>query len=297
VKRFLGSEKDAAVKLALGRYTQFLHSLRNEELPVSNDTWVLAGRTTPPVVSDQVQLGLEKYWGERWSASVEAYARTFRGVTEINFADDPNDPSDDLLSGRGRSYGIDFLVRRSTGRLTGWTTLSLLRATRTLPDPAAAGWEDVPAETTFPPIYDRRVDLDLVLQYELPGKVEAGMRLNYGSPLPYTRPVAQYYAWRYDLTDARWEPQDQPGGGDPLYVVLGPRNAERYPPYVRLDATLRRTYHPGWGSWTPYLQVLNLTNRKNVLWYFYNYDRVPPTRSGLSMFPVLPAVGVEFSFR
>ena len=58
----------------------------------------------------------------------------------------------------------------------------------------------------------------------------------------------------------------------------------------------RRSFERPWGSWTPYLQVLNVYNRKNVLWYFFNYDRRPPTRSGLSMFPVLPALGVEVAF-
>jgi hypothetical protein len=296
VKRFLGRERDAALKLALGRYTQFLHSLRDESFPVSNDTWIVAGRGTPAVISDQVQVGLEKYWGDRWSASVEAYYRDFEGVTEFNLADDPNDPLDDVVNGSGRSMGIDLLLRRNAGGLTGWATLSLLRADRTLPDPLAEGWDDLPPEVSFSPIFDRRVDLDVVLQYVAPGEVEVGIRWNFGSPLPYTRPVAQYFGWRYSPLRREYEPLDQPGSGAPIFIRLGDRNSERYPPYHRLDVTLRRTFDRSWGSWTPYLQVLNAYNRKNVLWYFFNYDRTPPTRSGLSMFPVLPAIGVEMSF-
>jgi hypothetical protein len=37
-------------------------------------------------------------------------------------------------------------------------------------------------------------------------------------------------------------------------------------------------------------------NRSNVLFFFYNFDRTPPTRSGISMFPVLPTIGIEASF-
>jgi hypothetical protein len=33
-----------------------------------------------------------------------------------------------------------------------------------------------------------------------------------------------------------------------------------------------------------------------VLFYFFNYDQSPPTRSGISMFPLLPAIGMEASF-
>jgi hypothetical protein len=295
-KRFLGPGRDAAVKLSFGRYTQFLHSLRNEELPISNDAWVLAGRFVPPVRSDQVQLGYERFWADDWSISLEAYLRTFRGVTEFNLADDPNDPADDLLAGRGRSHGADLLLRRNTGRLTGWLALSYLRATRTLPDPLAPGWEEFPPAVTFPPIYDRRFDLDVVAEYTLGGRVELGARWNFGSPLPYTRPVGQYLGWRYEPGGGYFEPNLGPWDRVPLYVVLGRRNEQRYPSYHRLDLTARRTFNPRWGTVTPYLQVLNAYNRRNVLFYFYNYDRVPPTRSGLSMFPVLPALGVDFSF-
>ncbi|HEX6925682.1 MAG TPA: TonB-dependent receptor [Longimicrobiaceae bacterium] len=296
VKRFLDADREAAVKLAMGRYSQFLHSLRDESLPVSNDTWIVAGRGAPVLISDQIQAGVEKYWGDDWSASLEAYYRDFDGVVEFNLADDPNVPYDDVLAGSGRSAGVDLLVRKNSGSLTGWATISYLRAERTLPDPMAEGWEDVPPEVTFPPVFDRRIDVDLVLRYLAPHGLELGARWNYGSPLPYTRPVAQYYAWRYSPLRRQYEPLDQPGDGPPLFVRLGDRNAERYPPYHRLDLTVRRTFERRWGSWTPYLQILNAYNRRNVLWYYFNYDESPPTRSGLSMFPILPAVGVEMSF-
>jgi hypothetical protein len=298
VKRFLGPRRDAAVKVAVGRYVQFIHSLRDEALPVSNDRWVLADRNVPPVVSDQVQVGLEKYFGEAWYASAEAYYRTYDGVTDFNVADDPNLTSDDLLHGDGNSYGLDLLIRRNTGRLTGWTTISLLRAERTFPDPLAGGFQDVPQTVTFPPIFDRRVDVDLVLQYKLPAALETGLRWNYGTGTPYTRPVAQIVGFETDVADGGYR-LPRPEGDDPdvpYYVVPGDRNRQRYPAYHRLDLTVRRPYVRRWGTFTPYLQVLNVYNQRNVLFYFFNYDKTPPTRSGLSMFPLLPSIGVEASF-
>jgi hypothetical protein len=297
-KRFFGAERDGAVKASAGRYVQFLHSLRDENLPVSNDTWITADEFVPAVVSDQVQVGVEKFWGDRWNASAEAYFRRFRGVTELNPADDPNRDGDDLLQGRGRSYGLDLLVRRTQGRLTGWTTLSLLRATRTFPDPAALGLEGVPQEYTYPPVFDRRVDLDVVAQYKLGRRTELGARLNFGSGVPFSRPVAQITGIDTDVVGGGYR-LPRPEAEDPelpVFVVPGLRNAERYPAYHRLDVTLRRTYERRWGTLTPYVQVLNAYNRRNVLFYFYNYSDVPATRSGISMFPVLPTIGVEATF-
>jgi hypothetical protein len=297
VKRFFGARREGAVKVALGRYVQFVHSLRDEELPVSNDYWVTSDRFVPAVVSDQAQLGVEKYWGERWYASAEGYWRRYLGVTDLNSADDPNDPSDDLLRGHGWSYGADFLVKRRQGRLTGWATLSLLKARRTFPDPLHLGLDGLPGTITFPPVFDRRVDLDVVGEYRI-GKVDAGMRLNFGSGVPYTRPVAGYVGFETNFADGGYR-VPRPVGTDPsipVYIVPGQRNGQRYPAYSRLDLTFRRTYTRRWGTLTPYLQVLNATNRKNVLFYFYNFDQQPATRSGVSMFPVLPSIGVEVAF-
>jgi hypothetical protein len=298
VKRFFGTDSEWAAKLAVGRYTQFLHSLRDEELPFSIDTWVLAGENVPPVVSDQVQAGVESFRENGWSGSMEAYYRRFRGVTEFNPADDPNDPADDLLAGRGTSYGLDMLLRRSGGRLSGWATLSLLRASRTLPDPELSAVEAAPIEATFPPVWDRRADVDLVLQYALGSRTEAGLRWNFGSGLPYTRPIAQHAGWQHELRGGLTQPArfGRDSEDAVLYVVLGPRNAERYPAYHRMDLTVRHSLTRGWGTVTPYLQVLNVYNRRNPLFYFYNFDGTPPTRSGISMFPVLPAIGLEVSF-
>lgn len=297
-KRFLGPGDGFAVKLAVGRYSQFLHSLRDEELPVSNDTWVLADASVPAVVSDQVQLGIETFWGDGWSASIEAYLRRFDGVTEFNLADDPNDPADDLLAGDGRSRGLDLLLRQSSGKLTGWATLSLLRATRSFPNAQAAGWDDVPQEITYPPIFDRRIKVDIVAQYVAESGLEIGGRWNYGSGIPYTRPIGQYLSWRHHPLEGQAEPYGFESGEDglPLFVLLGKRNAERYPAYHRLDVTVRRPFERSWGTYVPYLQVLNVYNRRNVLFYFYDYNKAPPVRSGFSMFPILPAIGVEVTF-
>jgi hypothetical protein len=44
------------------------------------------------------------------------------------------------------------------------------------------------------------------------------------------------------------------------------------------------------------VDVLNMYNRRNVLFYFYQYSEVPPVRSGVSMFPLLPTFGLEVHF-
>jgi hypothetical protein len=293
-KRFL--DANTAVKLAVGRYAQYLHSLRDEELPIGIDIWVLAGERAPHIISDQVQTGLELFRGS-WYASVEGYYRDFNGVTTNNFADDPNTPLDDLIGGNGNSYGGDLLLRRDEGRLRGFLSVSWLKARRTFPDPTLG--IEPPPTVAYPPVFDRRLDIDLVLRTMLPRAWEAGIRWNFGSGLPYTRALGGYRFVEYHVVNTFINPRgnrELNGGLEENAVLLGARNSERYPAYHRLDFSLRKPFQKSWGKLTPYLEVLNVYNRKNVLFYFYEYDREPAVRSGVSMFPLLPTVGVEIAF-
>ena len=303
VQRFLGAG-DLAVKLAVGRYTQFVHSLRDEELPLGLDFWMLAGARAPHTISDQIQAGIEGYRGDNWFWSVEAYARSFDGVVTFNTAENPNDDFDDVLSGEGFSYGVDLLIRRETGEVTGWMDVSFLNADRTFPDPLSP----LPGqpEVSYAPIFDRRVDVDFVLSYPAPWGWEGGIRWNLGTGIPYTNVLGsyQYYDPRYvggrglqwsgapDPTDPEADPDDNGDFG----VILGDRNSVRYPSYHRLDLSFRRTFDKSWGSLTPYINLLNVYNRQNVLFYFFEYERTPATRSGVSMFPLLPTFGLEVRF-
>lgn len=296
VKRFLAGSQ-WAVKGSVGRYAQFLHSIRDEEVPIGLDVWVLAGEQAPHVVSDQVQVGLEGYPREGWFLSLEGYFRNFDGVVTTNLADNPNDPLDNYLPGTGESYGADLYLRRTQGATTGWFSLSFLKTDRTFPD-FVSGLDPPPA-ITYPPIFDRRIDLDVVLRRDLGRGFEAGLRFNYGSGLPYTRPLGSYvYLAPRVLPGLGLNAEGLEGEGDEDFsgVVLGDRNSTRYPSRHRLDMSLRWVLNRSWGRMTPYLSVLNMYNRKNVLFYFFEYDKEPPVRTGISMFPFLPSIGLEVSF-
>jgi hypothetical protein len=298
-KRFLYGSR-WALKGSAGRYAQFLHSIRDEELPVGLDVWVLTGKEIPHVVSDQAQVGFEGYPREGWFLSVEGYVRGFDGVITTNFGDDPNDPEDDYLPGTGSSYGVDLFLRH-TGRVTtGWLAVSLLRASRTFPD-FLSGLHEAPS-ITYPPVFDRRLDVDLVLQRQLGKDLEVGLRWNFGTGLPYTRPLGSYVYLSPRVTGGsglEWDSGDGDSGtvgSGSFGVLLGDRNAARYPSRHRLDVSLRWDLLRPWGRMTPYISILNVYDRRNVLFYFYQFDRDPPVRTGISMFPFLPTVGLEVTF-
>ena len=260
---------------------------------------MLAGERAPHVTSDQLQLGLEGYVGLDWFWSIEGYVRDFDGVVTFNPADDPDDPLDDILAGDGLSRGLDLFLRKERGPVTGWVSLSFLKAERSFPDALSPV---VPRPvSTYAPIFDRRLDADLVISYPAPWGWEGGIRWNVGTGTPFTRAVGIYAYNTPRIVDnggrLLWSGSEEDDGFDGGYAVqLGPRNASRYPTYHRLDLSFRKTVEKSWGTLVPYVDLVNVYNRRNVLFYFYEYDRAPPVRSGISMFPILPTLGLEVRF-
>jgi hypothetical protein len=300
IRRFVGGG-DVALKASVGRYAQFVQSVRDEELPLGIDVWVTAGGLIPGVVSDQAQVGVEVFRGDGWTFSSDLFVRDFRGVITQNPVNDLNDPADRYLRGTGTAAGIDAFIERRTGRVQGSLSLSYLKADRTFPDVFAGRFP--PEPLTYPPVFDRRLDADLVLRFPLGRGWDGGLRWHVGSGIPYTQPVASYpifsprqtqdgrLRWRPDAVAAGEEDNDGPFG-----VLLGPRNGARYPTYHRLDVSARKDYVRSWGTITPFLNILNVYNQANVLFYFFDFKAVPATRSGLTMFPFLPTVGFDVRF-
>ena len=288
-KRFVGGGR-WAVRAAGGRYTQFVHSVRDEQIPFGLDAWVLSGQQAPPLISDQVQAGLEGWLGatDTWFTSLEAYYRAQDGLVARNWGDDPADPADDLFIGDGRAYGADFLLRKDSGPTTGWLSISLLKADRRLPE-AGVGPNAEPM-VRHPADFDRRLDVDLVIRHQLPWGIAGSLRWHLGTGLPYTLPLRDYHVTRLQLMDLTADPFDR------SVVLLGPRNGERYPVSHRLDVSLRRTWEKEWGRITPYVHVINVYNRKNVLYYSLAYRTDRTILNGVSMSPLLPTIGVEVSF-
>lgn len=268
----------AAVTGSVGRYYQAVHSIRDQEFPLTlNESWIAADRNVPVGRSDHFVIGFESWMGRDFQLTVEGYRKTFRNLVSPNRGQSLDRSGDEYVPTAGRSSGLDVTFRRHAGAVRGWLAYSYMRARRT-----ADG-------ITYPPAHDRRHTFNAVL--ESPGPLGASMtvRWGFGSPLPYTAFTGLWYHRVYNITDHRFEDYNQ----EP---VAGPRNGARYPAYTRLDVGLRWSARKWGATWEPYLQVVNAYNRKNAFIYFFDYETAPPRRSGVSQLPFLPTFGLEIHF-
>jgi hypothetical protein len=267
-----------AFTASAARYHQVVHSIRDQELPVTiYEFWIGADSLVPVARSDHLVLGVERWFGPDVQLSIEGYRKTFAGLVVPNRALDLTVSGDEFLPADGWAWGADVLLRKHVGPVRGWIAYGYAKAER-----RGRG-------ETYPPGHDRRHTLNLVAFVPGPLGADVGVRWGYGSPLPYTGFVGEWEHRRYDPTNHRFESWFR----EPIGARL---NGERYPPYSRLDVSLRWDFTK-WGvRWEPYLQVANVYNRKNVFLYFFDYAAAPPTRTGVSQLPILPTFGIEFSW-
>lgn len=270
--------RDKALTGSVGRYHQAVHSLRDQEFPITiYEFWVGADEFIPVARSDHAVLGYEQWFDHGFQVTVEGYVKTFRDLVIPNSAQSQRDVGNQYRPMEGESWGVDVLVRRHTGRVQGWMAYGFNKTER------RAGGQ------TFPPAHDRRHTVNVVLRAPGPLGSDLGLRWSWGSPLPYTGLNGEWSHREYQLSQHNF------AGGDaePLSTAI---NAERFPSYSRLDVGLRWQFAK-WGiEWNPYVQIANVYGRRNVFLYVFDYGSRPPTRSGVAQVPLFPSFGVEFKW-
>lgn len=270
---------DLAVTAAGGRYAQWMHAIRDEDLPLRIfDFWVSADEHIPVSLATHGLLGAEWWTSDTRFVRLEAFLKEYDRLLEPDPEDDPIARGDEFRDVEGRSYGFDLLVRQlDAGALSGW-----LAYTFTINERIKDGAEYDPAQ-------DRRHNLNLVATYRMPGNYVLSGRFGFGTGTPYTPIEGQLVRRVYDPVRQAW-------GGDGAErqadAVGGGRNIERYPSYHRLDLAISRTYVKERVTLTPFLQIVNAYNRRNVWIYKFDYEDNPPTSEAISQFPILPTIGL-----
>src|SRR5690606_11526014 len=116
-----------------------------------------------PQIADQVALGyFRNFQQNQYEFSVETYYKNMHH--QIDFRNGADLQANkymegDLLYGKGRAYGVEFLLRRNKGRLTGWLGYTLARSERQFDDINQGNW--------FAARQDRTHDVSAVGMYQL----------------------------------------------------------------------------------------------------------------------------------
>jgi len=272
-----------AITAAGGRYSQWMRAMRNEDLPLRVfDLWMASDRTIPVSTSTQFSLGAERWLAKDRFLRVEGYSKNYDRLAEPASTVDPRIRPTLLRYYDGRSYGVDFYLRQvEHNGFSGWIAYSYGVTTRERDG------------STYWPAHDRRHNANVVATYApARSRWALGSHLGIASGTPYTGWAGLMNRYRYDPVRNVWGPPGSDGEED----VRGPRNGERFPFYWRLDLSAERRFDMGAMTVKPYLNLVNVFNRKNVFLYTVDTNTDPPQVKGASQLPFLPSFGLRMEW-
>ena len=286
---------DLSVKAGYAMMTQYVHLLSTTSVTLPTDLWVPVTDRVKPMTSHQVAAGLFYSLSGIADFSLEAYYKHMDNIIAYKdgatFFGSTENWENLVYSGQGRSYGIEFLVQREIGNLTGWLGYTWSRTMHLFDREGQV----LNGGREFPAKYDRRHDLSIVLSYKVSPTVDFSATWVYStgnaaSLATRTYPVAQEDPDDYD---------NGIGYGRTISDVEG-RNNYRMPDYHRLD--LGANFHRQWKCCrrTINVSVYNVYNRQNPYMLYRSnrdtYRHYPSALVQLSLFPILPSAGYTLYF-
>ncbi|MBL7850796.1 MAG: TonB-dependent receptor [Cyclobacteriaceae bacterium] len=154
------------IKASYSRMAQYLHRVSSAAVAFPTDIWYPVTGSVKPQRSDQWSLAVQRLFPKAGIfLSAEAYYKTLDNL--IGYREGANlfvkrDFEEQLIQGEGRSYGMEMLVKKETGRLTGWISYTLSWSERRFDELNGGDW--------FYARYDRRHNIAVVANYRLARK-------------------------------------------------------------------------------------------------------------------------------
>ena len=284
--------ENTAIKASYNRMRQYIHLISNTTSSLPIDTWRPAGRYIDPGTADQIALGWNRnFKGGEWQLSIETYYKSMRDLVDFKNGAQPTGVDNievALMTGRGRSYGLEMQLDKKIGQLTGWVAYTYSRSQLQV-DLGATPEEWINLGNWYSAAQDKPHDVAIVAAYAWKPNISFSGSFIYQTGKPYTYPEAK----------SEFE--------GIIYPFALSRNNSRTPAYHRLDLSMdvaipNKKENGRKGSWN--FGVYNAYARKNAFSIFFeeelddNGDPTGQTRATqLSIFATaIPTITYNLDF-
>lgn len=268
----------SSIKASYVRNAQNLHMISNSTASRPTDKWLPSTNMIKPEVSDQVAIGYYRnLFSNQFELNVESYYKTMQN--QIDYRDGADIFNADaietqLLYGKGRAYGLEFLLKKRTGDFTGWISYTLAKTERQINGINSGNWYNARQ--------DRTHDIAIVAAYELNKRWSLSASWVY-----YTGDAITFPSGKYNLDGQS-------------FFYYSDRNAYRMPDYHRLDlgANLQLKKKKNYTSELSF-SLYNAYGRKNAYSITFQEAENDPTRTEAvrtTLFQLLPSISYNFKF-
>jgi hypothetical protein len=268
----------ASVKMGYARNTQNLHLMSNSTGGSPTDQWIGNSYNIKPEIADQVSIGFSKNIKDNaWELGTEAYYKTMQNQIDYRDGADINtvpDIESELLFGKGRAYGLEILLKKKKGALTGWIGYTLSKTERKI--------EGINNNEWYNAKQDRTHDLSIVGIYTLSPKWTLSGTFIYNTGNAVTFPTGKYVL------------------NNMVMYQYGKRNADRMPATHRLDLSVtyekpaKRRFQSSWS-----FGLYNAYGRRNPYSITFKENKDNPQKIDAvqtSLFQWIPSATYNFKF-
>lgn len=269
----------SSIKASYTRNIQYMHLISNSTTSSPTDKWMSADNNIKPGKADQYSVGyFQNFHKNMFESSVEVYYKDM--YNQIDYKDGAdiffnNQIATQLLEGIGRAYGVEFFLKKKTGKWTGWVSYTLSRTEKKIDGINNNEW--------YAARQDKTHDIAIVLAYDISKRVNIAANWVYSTGNAVTFPSGKY------IVDGKtiW-----------LYTE---RNGYRMPDYHRLDLginiKLKEKKHY---SSELSIGVFNAYGQENAYSIEFRDNEDDPTRSEAvqtALFKFVPSISWNFKLK
>lgn len=268
----------SALKISYTRNVQNLHLVSNSTSASPTDKWVASTNIIKPEKADQLAVGYYKTLTDpRYELNIEAYYKTMQNVIDYRngaeiFTNEPIETQ--LLFGKGRAYGVEWLLKKKSGRFSGWISYTLSKTERKI--------EGINNNEWYNARQDRTHDIAIVAIYQLNKKWTLSANWIY-----YTGDAVTYPTGKYRVDNE-------------VYFYFSERNGYRMPNYHRLDLGATRQLKKGKNfSSELNFSLFNAYGHANAYQIRFRESKTDPSKTEAvqtSLFTFVPSITYNFKF-
>lgn len=168
---------------------QYINKLTPSSIGLPTDFWIGTTPEMKPQRGDEMSLGYyQALYNGLFEISADVYYRSMAHLTQFDYNFIENDNSsfvDKIKYGKGRAYGLEVMLKKNHGRLTGWLGYALSKSDRR--------FKEVNNGNRFPARYDRTHDLSATANYTFNSLWDMALTCIYATGNTYTQPTSWYF--------------------------------------------------------------------------------------------------------
>ncbi|MCW3784871.1 TonB-dependent receptor [Plebeiibacterium sediminum] len=273
-----------SLKFSYNKVHQFVHMISNSSAISPTDVWKISDPTIKPLIGEQFALG---YYHNLFTNTIEASAELYYKKTRNHLdyksgAELLLNPNLDvaLLSGIGRAYGLELLLKKEKGKINGWVSYTYSKSELKIDSKFAE--DRINDGEYYPTDYDKTHDFTIVANYKHSRRYSISSTFTYSTGRPISMPVAKYNFRNNQL------------------LHYSNRNEYRIPDYLRWDISLNiyenlksnKTISNFWS-----IGIYNVTGRHNAYSVYFKSTESRKLNGYLLSVFAKPIINVSYNVR